>query len=107
MAGEILVLVTCPPAESEKLACALVQERLAACVNIIDGVRSIYLWQDKLCNEKEDLLVIKSNNTVWEALRNRVKALHSYDVPEIISMPVQDGHKPYMDWVNQAISARQ
>lgn len=107
MAGEILVLVTCPSAESEKIACALVQEHLAACVNILDGVRSIYLWDGKLCNEKEDLLVIKSSNKVWNELRQRVEALHSYDVPEIIAMPVQDGHKPYIDWMNEAVNARQ
>lgn len=105
MAGEIVVLVTCPPAESENLAIALVEERLAACVNIINGVQSIYLWDGKVCNETEKLLVIKSHSSVWDKLRDRVHELHSYDVPEVVSLPIADGLKPYMDWIGASVGA--
>lgn len=103
MTDEIIVLVTCPPSESEKLARVLVEERLAACVNILDNVRSIYMWEGKLCNETEQLLVIKSNRAVWSELSERVKQLHSYDVPEIIALPIEFGHKNYLEWLNSAV----
>jgi periplasmic divalent cation tolerance protein len=105
MAGEILVFVTCPESESEKLARALVEEHLAACVNIIPAVRSIYLWDGKLCNESEHLLVIKTTDTVWFELNERVRALHSYDVPEIIAVPIEKGYQPYIEWLNSSIRA--
>ncbi len=106
MAGEIIVLVSCPPDESEKLARTLVEERLAACVNIIERVRSIYVWEGKICNESEELLVIKSNTSVWSKLEERVKELHSYEVPEIVMIALEDGYKPYIDWLNSAVTVR-
>lgn len=105
MAGEILVLVTAPSSESEQLAKTLVEERLAACVNIMSNVRSIYVWEGKVCNESEELLVIKSTRSAWDALTHRVKQLHSYDVPEIICVSIEDGDKPYLDWLNAAVGA--
>ncbi len=103
MAGEILVLVTCPQSESENLARTLVQERLAACVNIIDKVRSIYMWEGKLADEPETLLIIKTHRSLWSELRIRLHVLHSYDVPEIISIPIEQGHQPYLDWLNASV----
>jgi periplasmic divalent cation tolerance protein len=105
MASEILVLVSAPAGESEQLAKTLVEERLAACVNIMPNVRSVYSWEGKICNETEELLVIKTNRSMWDALRERVEQLHSYDVPEIISLPIEDGHKPYLDWLNACVRA--
>jgi periplasmic divalent cation tolerance protein len=105
MAGEIIVLITCPPETSEDLARAIVEERLAACVNIVDRVRSIYLWEGKLCNESEHLLVVKSKRDIWERLRDRVKQLHSYDVPEIVCFNLEDGYRPYMEWLDAALTA--
>jgi periplasmic divalent cation tolerance protein len=106
MAGEILVLVTCSKDESERLATTLVEEHLVACVNIVDALRSVYLWNGDLCKEAEHLLVIKSTQSNWDALQERVKALHSYDVPEILYIPIGGGNKPYMDWLNTAVNAR-
>lgn len=106
MAGEIIVLVTCPASESEELARALVEEKLAACVNIVGDVRSIYVWEGKLCNEIEQLLVVKSSRAIWDDLCSRVKELHSYDVPEIIALPIEAGHAPYLAWLNSAVSVR-
>jgi periplasmic divalent cation tolerance protein len=104
MGDEILVLVTCPASESENLAKTVVQERLAACVNVVPGIRSIYLWEGKLCNEIEELLVMKTTGATWIRLRDRVKELHSYDVPEIISIPIKEGHQPYLDWLKAAVA---
>lgn len=105
MTGEIVVLVTCPQQESEKLAQVLVEERLAACVSIIDNVRSIYLWEGNLCKETEHLLLIKATDSVWPQLSERVKSLHSYDVPEIIALPITSGSQPYLDWLNSGVKA--
>lgn len=105
MKSEILVLVSAPASESEQLAKTLVEERLAACVNVLSNIRSIYVWQGKLCNEAEELLVVKTNRSAWNALRERVEQLHSYDVPEIICIPIEDGHKPYLDWLNASVGA--
>lgn len=103
MADEIIVLITCPAAASENLARTLVEERLAACVNILDNVKSIYEWQGKICNEIEQLLVVKSNRATFDMLCERVKALHSYEVPEIIALPIDLGYAPYLHWLNSAI----
>jgi periplasmic divalent cation tolerance protein len=105
MADQIIVLITCPPDQSEKLAQTLVEERLAGCVNIINAVKSIYLWQGKLCNDSEELLVVKSTRSAWDKLKERVKQLHSYEVPEIVFFPLEDGYKPYMDWLSAATGA--
>ncbi len=100
MPGEIIVLVTCQPDDANKLAAALVEERLAACVNIVPGVTSIYRWQDKLENDSESLLVIKSHRELFSSLEQRIKQLHKYDVPEILSLPIEAGHAPYLNWLN-------
>ncbi len=100
----ILVLVTCPAAASEDLSSRLVEEGLVACVNIIGNVTSVYSWQGRLCSEPEQLLVLKTGRALWEALRDRIKELHSYEVPEIICLPIEDGYKPYMDWMNSVLS---
>ncbi|HEY9793749.1 MAG TPA: divalent-cation tolerance protein CutA [Candidatus Obscuribacterales bacterium] len=104
MSGEIVVLVTCPAEHSEKLASTLVEEHLAACVNIVQSVKSIYFWDGKVCNDSEDLLVVKSRRSAWDQLRERVKQLHSYEVPEIVCFPLEDGYQPYMEWLNKAVT---
>jgi len=103
MAGELIVLVTCPRAGAEQIARPLVEEGLAACVNIVPGVTSVFRWQDKVEVEPEDLMIIKTNRSLWPSLEKRVKELHSYDTPEIISLVVEDGYKPYLDWLNSAL----
>ncbi len=103
MPGEILVFVTCPSAAADEVARPLVEEGLAACVNVVSGVRSVFSWKGEIEVASEDLLVIKSSRSVWEALRDRVKELHTYDVPEILCVPVEDGYKPYLDWLNSSL----
>ncbi len=87
--------------EEEALALgqALVQERLAACVNIVSGVRSIYRWKGEVCDDRELLMIMKTRTSLVQALQDRIKALHSYDVPEIIALPVDQGLPEYLDWV--------
>ncbi len=104
MAEEIVVFVTCPREESEALAKSLVEDRLAACVNIVAPVKSIYVWQGKLTTEEESWLVIKSSKRIFSKLAQRIKQLHSYEVPEIIALPIADGHKPYLDWLNASLT---
>jgi periplasmic divalent cation tolerance protein len=98
----ITVLVTCPVDKAPDLAGELVKARLAACVNIINGVRSIYTWKGELCDDAEALLVVKSRAELFKALRARVVELHPYDVPEVIALPIAAGHAPYLDWLEES-----
>jgi periplasmic divalent cation tolerance protein len=101
----VVVLVTVPSEDvAVKLANALVSEKLAACVNILPSVRSIYSWQGTVCDDSELLCVLKSRRTLFAALRNRVLALHPYDVPEIIALPLADGDGAYLTWLRAETS---
>jgi periplasmic divalent cation tolerance protein len=97
-----VVLCNCPPADAERIARVLVEERLAACVNLTP-VKSVYPWDGKLCVEEEVTLVIKVSSDGAEALRLRLRALHPYDVPEILALPVdvQHSHPQYVEWVRR------
>ena len=95
-----VVLVTCPHVEAAAtLARTLVEERLAACGNVLPGLRSIYRWEGEVLDESEVLLVLKTTTARFPALRERVLALHPYQVPEVISLAVEAGHAPYLEWV--------
>lgn len=85
--------------QAYNIAKTVVEENLAACVNIVPAVRSIYRWKGELCDDAECLLLAKTTRDVFPLLKARVKALHTYEVPEIIAVPVQDGHEPYLEWV--------
>jgi periplasmic divalent cation tolerance protein len=82
-----------------RVAAALVAEQLAACVNIIPAVQSVYRWQGAVEQAEELLLLIKTSDTVWSLLQERILALHPYELPEIISVPIQDGHSNYLNWI--------
>ncbi len=93
---------TCPDAATaESLAAELVESGLAACVNILPGVRSIYRWQGKLARDEEALMMIKTTGARLDALVARVLELHPYDVPEVICHPITAGHDHYLDWVRR------
>jgi periplasmic divalent cation tolerance protein len=95
-----VVLVTVPSRDAgEAMAEALVGEQLAACVNIIGPIRSIYRWQGEICRDDEQLLLIKTTTDRFAALAARVRALHTYDNPEVIALPVEQGAAAYLDWV--------
>lgn len=100
MTDVLLAFTTCPTAESaEILATAVVSEGLAACVNQLPGVQSTYIWQGKLQRDQEILLLIKTTTAQWETLETRLKALHPYELPELIAVPVCAGSTPYLNWI--------
>ena len=98
----IIVFITAPnEEEAAKISRTIVGERLAACVNIIGSVRSIYKWQGRVEDEQEGLMIIKTKKSLFDRLQERIKELHSYAVPEIIGLPVIEGSKQYLDWLGQ------
>lgn len=103
MSEEVVVFVTCPAVASQNLAEHLIKSKVAACVNVLPSVKSFYEWEEKLTIDEEALLIIKSNLSVWQRLESEIRAVHSYDVPEIICVPIVEGHKPYLNWLNQSV----
>lgn len=101
MASDVLVVLITVPDQDQayRLAKTVVEENLAACVNIIPAVRSVYRWKGEICDDPECLLVAKTTRAAFPLLEARVKALHSYEVPEIIAVPVERGFPPYLAWV--------
>ena len=101
-----VVLCTCPDeATAERLARLLVEERLAACVNLLHPARSIYRWQDNVEIATETLMVIKTTATAWPALERRLAGAHPYEVPEIITLQVADGLPAYLEWIGSCVTA--
>jgi periplasmic divalent cation tolerance protein len=95
-----VVLVTAPSVEeAARIARALVVERLAACGNVVPGVRSLFRWEGKVRSEPEALLVLKTTRDRFQELRARVLSLHPYQVPEVVALPVEAGHAAYLDWI--------
>jgi periplasmic divalent cation tolerance protein len=98
---KIVVLSTCDSEEeAQRLARHLIERRLAACVNIVAGARSIYRWKDNIEEAAEFLLVIKSKRDLFPALRAELETVHSYEIPEVIALPILDGSEPYLDWLD-------
>lgn len=96
----LVVLVTTPtPERAAEIARALVDERLAACGNVVPGLRSIYRWEGKVQEDAEALLVLKTTRARFDALRARVLALHPYELPEVIALPIEAGSAPYLAWI--------
>ena len=99
--SNVYIVYTTTPNEEEAatIARTVVDERLAACGNILPQVRSIYRWQGVIEDEPESALVFKTQAGRVPALIHRIKTLHSYDVPDIVAVPIERGHGPYLDWV--------
>ena len=95
----IVLMTTKDITEAEKIAGELVKDGLAACVNIINKVRSIYRWQGEICRDTEALCVIKTVKGNFPALKDKIKSLHSYTVPEIIGFPIQESSEKYLKWL--------
>lgn len=98
--GFLIVLSTCPDAAvAGELARALLEAGHAACVNIVPGVRSIYVWKGAIQAESEVLMVIKTTAARFPALRQALVDKHPYELPEVVAVGIEDGHHPYLDWL--------
>jgi len=108
MTDKIVVISTCANVEeAESIARALLAKRLAACVNIIPGVRSMYCWKDAVEDASEILILIKSSRAKFDELRLELEKMHSYEVPEVIALAIVDGAGPYLDWLDRGLSRGQ
>ena len=105
MKNPIVILTTASTkTEADKIATKLVREKLAACVNIIPNIKSIYRWKDKINEDSEYLLIIKTVQRVEEKIFKNICKLHSYDTPEMISIPVTGGEKNYLNWLSKSVT---
>jgi len=98
----VVFITTASKKQAETIASALVEKSLAACVNIIEGIDSLFRWQGKLDRQKECLMIAKSRKALMPKLIKLVKSLHSYEVPEIIALPIVAGEKKYLEWLDDS-----
>lgn len=99
----IVVYVTVPNREAgKKLSQSIISEKLAACVNIVPGIESVYWWEGKVQSDAEELLIIKTRESLLDALTAHVKANHEYDVPEVIALPITGGNTKYLEWIKNS-----
>lgn len=103
MGDELVALITASgKEEAVRIGTILVEERLAACVNIVPEVQSLFFWEGKARDEREALLIVKSRVPLWENLVARVRSVHSYSVPEIIAIPIIAGYPDYLKWLRES-----
>ena len=103
----IIIFVTCSSdEEAEKIASELVERRLAACGNIVPEIRSLFWWKDSLEREQEVLLILKSRAELFPNIAEAVTALHSYDVPEMIAIPIAAGSDAYLQWIERETNSK-
>jgi periplasmic divalent cation tolerance protein len=101
----VVALSTCPDAATaERIAHALVEQRLAACVNVLSNLSSVYRWQGKVYQDTEHLLIIKTHRDRLAALEATWRALHPYELPELIVVSIEGGHAPYLSWIHASVS---
>ncbi|XP_040377849.1 protein CutA 1, chloroplastic-like [Oryza brachyantha] len=99
----IVVYVTVPNREAgKKLSQSIISEKLAACVNIVPGIESVYWWEGKVQTDAEELLIIKTRESLLDALTEHVKSNHEYDVPEVIALPITGGNTKYLEWIKNS-----
>ena len=99
----VLFITTDSAGEARKIAEALLEQKKAACVNIVPGVESVFRWEGKVDSARENLLVVKTKASLLDEVVNLVKKVHSYDVPEIIALPIIGGNKDYLDWIGKSV----
>ena len=100
----IIVLTTAGSDEqADSIASTLVEEQLAACVNVIAGVKSVYRWKGEIARDDERLLVIKTTAALFNTVRRRIRELHSYELPEVIAVPISAGDPDYLDWLSGSV----
>ena len=98
-ASAVVCLVTAPPADAEKIATAIVERELAACVNVVPLVRSIYRWQGEVQRDEESLLLVKTTSAALDGLQRLLDEIHPYDTFELIALEVTAGSPPYLEWI--------
>ena len=103
MTGKIVLFTTCPPADAERIARHLVATQVAACVNILPQALSIYRWQGQVTQDSESVLIIKSSRDLFPALEAELRKVHSYDVPELIALPIVEGSAAYLAWLDESM----
>lgn len=105
MNGEYLIVFCTVPDEETgvKISQSLVNERLAACCNIVRGLRSIYSWQGEVCDDSEMLLIIKSKRSLYSKLQKHILDLHPYSVPEVLALPIVHGSDKYLEWIDENV----
>ena len=96
-----IIFCTCPKDSSEVIADAVLNERLVACVNIIEGVKSKYWWNNELNTDIECLLIMKTRDELIDSVIQKIKEVHPYQVPEIISVEISEGNKDYIEWIKK------
>jgi len=102
MTDYVLVFITTSSEkEGEKIANTLVRERLAACVNLFGKVKSTFRWKGQISTEQEVLLIAKTKDRIFEKLKKRVLKLHSYEVPEVVALPILAGFEKYLSWIEK------
>lgn len=106
MAKHVVVLVTAPSKDvGREIGQTLLERSLAACINLVPAVESLYVWQGEVCDDEEVLLVIKTTAAAFDALVTAVRNVHPYDVPEIIALPIAAGFQDYLDWISESTDA--
>lgn len=100
----VIYITTSSLNEAKIIGRSLVEEKLAACSNIIFPIHSIYSWQEKICDDEEALIILKTMKNHFKQIVERVEKLHSYDVPEIIALPIIEGSGKYLSWINENVN---
>jgi periplasmic divalent cation tolerance protein len=103
MAVNFIYMTAGNKAEAQKIGKALVESRLAACVNILDNMQSIYRWEQEIQQDTEVVLIAKTTDSLVSELIEKVKTLHSYDCPCIVSLPILDGYRPFLNWIRDEV----
>lgn len=104
MTDKVVVLSTCGSSqEAARIARTLVEQRLAACVNVTSPVRSVYRWEGRVCDEDEVLLVVKTSRSLFDRVRRAIEKLHSYQVPEVVCLPMIDAAPNYLNWLTASV----
>jgi periplasmic divalent cation tolerance protein len=106
MNAYLVAMVTVPSTDvGRDIAHALLDRRLAACVNVVPSISSLYTWEDEICIDEESLLIIKTTGAAFDRLASTVRDIHPYDVPEIIALPLAAGSEDYLDWIQEVVRA--
>lgn len=100
----VLFITTASTGEAQQISRVLLEQRKAACVNIISNVESLFWWEDKLDSARENLLIVKTKASLLPEIINLVKKVHSYDVPEIIALPIVGGNQDYLEWIEKNVA---